>query len=153
MRLSLILSTRAKEAVEKLTGDQVTAKRELFGPVYDFVFDHNRHMLTPDASRLRQEWMSMVSCLLYVVMQRGVAPAATRIITHIRCTAFWLGDTHGRARFFTRRTDRGCGTNAAFTMPKIMTLQRLRLRISFLCTGRRQPMPFNLPNAALYPSA
>lgn len=39
--------------------------------------------------------MSLVSCLLYADMKRGVAPAATRIITLLHCTASILDGPYG----------------------------------------------------------
>ena len=45
-------SIRAKEAVEKLTGDVVTSKRE-FGTRFSTSFDYKRDMLTRYPPRLR----------------------------------------------------------------------------------------------------
>lgn len=78
----------------------------------------------------------------------------TGIVAPLRCTAsFWGGGLAWlSSSFFARRKYRGCGANAAFNKPKIILLQRLRLGLPLLYTIHANPMPFEFPSAALYPS-
>ena len=81
--------------------------RSLF---YHSVSDRKGNILTRDLSRLRQEWMSSVLCLLYVEIRRGVA--------HASCTRGMYSVVSGRSSFQHGAGIEGCGTEAAFNKQK-----------------------------------
>ena len=102
------LSKSSRERKLQLNVSYLEHPRSLF---HHSVSDRKGDILTRDQPRLRQEWMSLVFCLLYVEIRRGVA--------HASCTRGMYSVVSGRSIFQHGAGIEGWGTEAAFNKQKI----------------------------------